>query len=86
VHRRGPGAAATAANSNIAASLTRALDGMRPLAVDVAGKQLETAGVVARLEDGREVVVDLADIRKALAVEIQDTTVPQSDQTLEAAE
>jgi hypothetical protein len=61
--------AAAAANSNVAASLTRQLDGMRPLAVDIAGKQLEAAGVVARLEDGREVVVDLADIRKALAVE-----------------
>jgi hypothetical protein len=60
---------AAAANSNVAASLTRALDGMRPLAVDVAGGQLEAAGVVAKLEDGREVVVDVADIRRALAVE-----------------
>jgi hypothetical protein len=42
---------------------------LRPLAVDVAGRQLEAAGIVARLEDGREVVVDLVDIRKALAVE-----------------
>ena len=46
-------ATATAANSNIAASLTRALDRMRPLAVDVAGRQLETTGIVARLESGR---------------------------------
>jgi hypothetical protein len=42
---------------------------MRPLAVDVAGRQLESAGIVARLESGQEVVVDLTDIRKALAVE-----------------
>jgi hypothetical protein len=49
--------------------VTRALDGMRPLAVDVAGRQLESAGIVARLESGQEVVVDLTGIRKALAVE-----------------
>ena len=60
-------ATVAAVNSNVAASLTRALDEMRPLAVDVAGRQLEAAGIVARLEDGREAVVDLADIRKALA-------------------
>jgi hypothetical protein len=59
-------ATATAANTNIAPSLTRRLDGLRPHAVDAAGGQLETAGIVAHLEDGREVVVDLADIRKAL--------------------
>jgi hypothetical protein len=81
-------ATATAANSNVAASLTRALDGLRPLAVDVAGGQLESASVVARLEDGREVVVDLADIRKALAVEPENRgdAPPISDPTLEAAE
>ena len=62
-------AAAAAANTNIAASLTRRLDGLRPLAVDVTAGQLERSSIVAHLEDGREVVVDLADIRKALAVE-----------------
>jgi hypothetical protein len=30
---------------------------------------LETAGIVAKLEDGREIVVDLGDLRKALALE-----------------
>jgi hypothetical protein len=53
---------------------------MRPLAVDVAGRQLETAGIVARLESGQEVVVDLADLRKALAAE------QPAEPTLEAAE
>ena len=42
---------------------------MRPLAVGVAAGQLERSSVVARLEDGREVTVGLADIRKALAAE-----------------
>jgi HK97 family phage portal protein len=64
---------ATAANSNVAASLIRALDGLRPLAVDVAAGDLERSSVVARLESGQEVVVDLADIRKALAVDIPST-------------
>ena len=72
-------AQATAANSNITASLVRQLDGLRPLAVDVAGRQLETAGIVARLESGQEVVIDVGDLRKALAVE------PAPDYT-EAAE
>jgi hypothetical protein len=80
-------AQSAAANTNIAASLTRQLDGMRPLAVDVAGRQLEAAGVVARLEDGGEIEVSLADIRKALAVEgRRDVADPPTDQTLEAAE
>src|SRR4029077_9324461 len=39
-------ATATAANSNVAASLTGRLDGLRPHAVDVAAGQLETAGIV----------------------------------------
>jgi len=76
--------AAQAANTNIAASLTRQLDGLRPLAVDVAGRQLEAAGIVAKLEDGREVVVDLADIRKALAVEPVNS--PETGEFTEAAE
>jgi hypothetical protein len=61
---------AAAANSSVSASPPRALDGMRPLAVDIAGRQLEAAGIVARLDDGREVVVDLVDIRRALVAEI----------------
>jgi hypothetical protein len=64
----------------------RALDGLRPLAVDVAGGQLESAGVVSRLEDGREAAVDLADIRKALAAEPPVTADRKSDPILEAAE
>jgi hypothetical protein len=75
-------ATATTANTNIAASLTRRLDGLRPHAVDIAAGELETAGVVSHLEDGREVVVDLADIRKALAVE----TSSSEEQVSEAAE
>ncbi len=79
-------AAAQAANSNVAASLLRAFDGMRPLAVDVAGSgKLERCSVVAKLEDGREVVVDLADIRKALAVDTMRPP-PNADPALEAAE
>ena len=78
-------ATAAAANSNIAASLTRQLDGLRPLAVDIAAGDLERSSVVARLEDGREVQVDLADIRRALG---GTTTEPPKldDPTLEAAE
>jgi predicted transcriptional regulator of viral defense system len=75
-------ATAAAANSTVSASLVRQLDGLRPLAVDVAGGQLESAGVISRLEDGREVVVDLADIRKALAVEPSSS----EEQVSEAAE
>ena len=77
-------ATTTAANTNIAASLTRRLDGLWPNAVDVAGGQLETAGIVAKLEDGREVVVDLADIRRALAVE--PVNCPETGHFTEAAE
>ena len=44
---------AAAANSSVSASLVRQLDGLRPLAVDVAACQLESAGVVSR-EEGRE--------------------------------
>jgi hypothetical protein len=69
--------------TNVAASLTRQLDGMRPLAVDIAGRQLEAAGVVARLEDGREVEIDLRDLRKALSVEPGE---PITLEDLEAAE
>src|SRR4029077_19964755 len=43
-------ATAAAVNSNIAAPLTRQLDGLRPLAVDIASGQLERSSIVARLE------------------------------------
>jgi hypothetical protein len=44
-------ATAAAANTNIAASLTRQLDGLRPVGLDIAGKQLETAGIIASSPD-----------------------------------
>ena len=54
-------ATSTAANSNTAtAGLVEELKRLRPHAIDVAGGQMESAGVVSRLEDGREVVFDLA--------------------------
>ena len=63
-------AASTAANSNTAnAGLVEELKRLRPHAIDVAGGQLESASVVARLEDGTEVMVDVGDLRRALAVE-----------------
>ena len=80
----GPTSCPQLRNTNIAASLTRRLDGLRPHAVDVAGGDLESAGVIAHLEDGREVVVDLADIRRALAVE--PVNGPEAGQFSEAAE
>jgi hypothetical protein len=63
------GAQAIAANSNVAAGLVDELKRLRPHAIGVAACQLETASIVAKLEDGREVVVDLDDIRKALAAD-----------------
>ncbi len=76
-------AAATAANTNSAtAGLVDELKRLRPHAIDVAGGELESASVIARLEDGTEVTVDVADLRRALAARAQHV----DEQVSEAAE
>ncbi len=73
-------AASTAANSNNAtAGLVDELKRLRPHAIDVTGGQLESASVVARLEDGTEVTVDVADLRRALAAQAHPVEEPLSE-------